>query len=205
MLIATHKHKCFPGCSIQTGNPIPHPKGVEEQGWSVMEWERRCALQMCKTAGQMMSLKILCHLCYLLLLLKADIKFLYPISLCGPVVSSAGVRSAPNYQRQPAAAPKKTPPQLWTGPAAAQMGFASEMHIFIWTAEPSEEPRGAPLQRQGPWSVNGPQQKIKWKWNHKHFLSISESQTQRKLPAQAFRLLHFSCWSQPNLHWASWD
>lgn len=36
----------------------------------------------------MMSLKILCHLCYLLLLLKADINFLYLIALCKPVVSS---------------------------------------------------------------------------------------------------------------------
>lgn len=60
----------------------------------------------------MMSLKILCHLCYLLLLLKADIKFLYPITLCEPVVSSAGARSAPNYQRQPAAAPKNSSPAL---------------------------------------------------------------------------------------------
>lgn len=52
LLIATHKHKCFPGCSIQPGNPILIPKvwkskdEVLQKGSDVAHY--RCVKQLGK-------------------------------------------------------------------------------------------------------------------------------------------------------------
>lgn len=137
MLITNPNTNSSQAAPLQTGNLILHPKGVEEQGWSVTELERRSGLQMCKTAGQMMSLKTLCHLCYLFLLLKADINFLSLMAACKPVVSSPQVPSAARYPRQLQLLPINFSAWLWTCCAATQMCYTSEIPVLIWVTKSS--------------------------------------------------------------------